>query len=178
MVRRVVVLLALVVVSLAGPVSAEDRDRRARAALALAAAPKAPPAAVAVAPLPRVAKPKGYAQGHQESRDEQKPLVVFVGMDVVPVDGAIVSKTDAPEFAGVTAPAVVVGYPVGDRLFVERTLSGAPTPAEVKAAVRDAARKIDSPAKDMPAAPKPLDWQIRTIAPAHGFPYQNCGPVG
>lgn len=140
--------------------SREDRDRRARAALALTA-PSAPKVAAAPAPKP---KSVAYADGYKRASVEQQPLVVYVGCPVEPVPGAVVSW--AGEFRDVKAPAVVVGYPVGDRLYVHATLPGCPPAKEVAAEVKSAAKKCDPKpmppreVKDAPA-PKPLDWQIR-----------------
>ena len=139
----------------------DDRARKAKVALALAGADR--PTVAAAAPAPRPAAKIPYADGYRVATAEQKPLVVFVGCDLPKPQGAVSAKADGP-FAGVTGPAVVVGYPVGDRLYVDATISGpAVTPANVQKAVDAAARKIEAqPApKAMPAAPKPLDWQIR-----------------
>lgn len=140
----------------------EARDRNARAALALAGAGHKPTAAVplATAPAPRPKLPTTYPQGYAKATTDVQPLVVFVGCDLWPVKGAVVAQ--ATEFAGVTAPAVVVGYPVADRLRIHVTLRGeAVTPARVQASANAAADKIDAPpAKDMPA-PVPVDWMLR-----------------
>lgn len=133
-----------------------DRDRKARAVLALSA-PRGGPA---TAPAPRPA-PKDYATGHKESSLDGKPLVVFVGCQARQVPGAVVSRVMADTFGDTRAPAVVVGYPRGDRLYIESTLRGPATDAEINKAVESAAKKIDTPpTKPMPAAPKPLDWRL------------------
>lgn len=148
--------LALVLMSCATAAVADDaaRDRKAKVALALAGAK---PAAVAQAPAPRPA-PKSYPDGHAAATIDQMPLVVFIGCDSIPVPGAIVAKADS--LGDVTGPAVIVGYPVGGRLYIDATLPGDPDPAKVGAAVKSAAKKIDLPtSKDMPA-PKPLKWNL------------------
>lgn len=152
MVRSVFTLLTL-----AGLASADDidRDRKARAALALAGAK---PAAVARAPMPRLA-PKSYSDGYRVATVDQKPLVVFVGCEAVPVPGAIVAKADS--LGDVTGPAVVVGFPAGGKVLIDATLKGTPKPEDVLAAVKTAAKKIDlTPARPLPAAPKPLLWDL------------------
>lgn len=142
----------------------EDRDRAARAALALASSSARPAATTpALAPAPRYAKPATYADGHKRAVIEQRPLVVFVSCPSRPVPGADVCETTATTFGNITGPAVVVCVPQGDRLTVD---SSHPCPVgaeKVKAAVDDAAKKMGSPGppKSMPAAPKPLDWQLR-----------------
>ena len=160
----VIVLLALMLLAAAGVVRGDDdQDRARKAKVALALAAPAKPEPVASAPAPRPAGKLPYGDGYRRATVEQKPLVVFVGCDLPRPEGAVAAKAEGP-FAGVTGPAVVVGYPVGDRLFVDATISGpAVTPANVQKAVDAAARKIEAqPApKAMPAAPKPLDWQIR-----------------
>jgi hypothetical protein len=158
-------VLALFVTLARGDDSQSDRDRAARAALALAAGNK--PATIAAAPAPHAKLPKDYPAGHKQAIDTQQPLVVFVACEMRSVDGAVACKCDAPTFGAVTGPAVVVGYPVGDRLMIDATLKGEPKPEVVQRAVKDAARKIDlPPAKAMPL-PKPLDWQILADAPAY-----------
>lgn len=142
----------------------EDRDRKARAALALTAssAPK-----VATAPAPK-AKSVAYADGYKRASAEQQPLVVYVGTPMEPVPGAVVSWAET--FGDTKAPAVVVGYPVGDRLYVHATLPGAPSAEQVQREVKAAAKKADPKpmppreVKDSPA-PRPLDWQIRHEVP-------------
>lgn len=152
--------LLLILFAVVAPVTAgekEDRARKARAALALAGAP--PKTAVAPAPHPKVT---GYPEGYAKATSDLQPLVVYVGVPVTPVRGAVVVRIDS--FAGVDAPAVVVGYPVADRLFISATLKGDATPKEVQAAADAAGRKIDAPsAKDTPA-PKPLDWSVLVTA--------------
>lgn len=137
----------------------DDRARKAKVALALAGADR--PTVAAAAPAPRPAAKIPYADGYRRATVEQLPLVVFVGCDGRKPDGAISSKADGP-FAGVAGPAVVVGYPRGDRLWIDATLPS-PTETDVQKAVDAARRKIDAvpQPKAMPAAPKPLDWQIR-----------------
>jgi len=131
-----------------------ERERRAKVALALAAKPSA----VAVAPPPRPAA-KTYPQGYSAATKQQQPLVVYVGCEAQPVPGAVVAKADAP-FAGVHGPAVVVAFPVGDKLLIDATVP--PDAAKVEMAVKAAQRKIDVPVlpQRMPAAPKPLSWNL------------------
>ena len=137
----------------------DDRARKAKVALALAGADR--PTVAAAAPAPRPAGKLPYGDGYRRATAEQVPLVVFVGCDLPKPAGAISSKADGP-FAGVAGPAVVVGYPRGDRLWIDATLPS-PTEADVQKAVVAARRKIDAvpQPKAMPPAPKPLDWQIR-----------------
>ncbi len=140
----------------------EDRDRKARAALALTV-PSVAPKAVATAPAPK-AKSVAYGDAYKRASAEQQPLVVYVGTPMEPVPGAVVSWTDS--FGDTKGPAVVVGYPVGDRLYVHATLPGAPSAEAVQREVKAAAKKSDpkpmppGAVKDAPA-PKPLDWNIR-----------------
>jgi hypothetical protein len=142
----------------------EDRDRAARAALALAGAEARPTAAaVALAPPPRFATPATYAEGHKQAVVTGRPLVVYVSCPSRPVVGADVCETAATTFGDVKGPAVVVCVPQGDRLTVDSS-HPCPVGAErVKAAVDEAAKKMGAagPPKPMPAAPKPLDWQLR-----------------
>lgn len=139
----------------------EDRDRKARAALALTA--PAAPKALATAPAPK-AKSVAYADGYKAAGERQQPLVVFVGTPMIPTPGAVASWTDS--FGDTKAPAVVVGYPVGDRLYVHATLAGAPSAEQVQREVKAATKKCDPKpmpprgVKDSPA-PKPLSWDIR-----------------
>ena len=158
----VIVLLALMLLAAAGVVRGDDdQDRARKAKVALALAAPAKPEPVASAPAPRPAGKLPYGDGYRRATAEQVPLVVFVGCDLPKPAGAISSKADGP-FAGVAGPAVVVGYPRGDRLWIDATLPS-PTEADVQKAVEAARRKIDAvpQPKAMPAAPKPLDWQIR-----------------
>ena len=149
-------LATLCVLMLAGGVTADektDRDRKARAALALAGGKPLPQ----TAPAPR-AKAADYPEGYRKATADVQPLVVFVGLPARPVVGAVVAQADT--FAGVTAPAVVIGYPVADRLMISVTLQGAPTGEQVQLAADTAAKKIDAPpAKDLPA-PRPLSWNL------------------
>lgn len=145
-------LLVLLASALVAPAD-DSRERRARVALALSARPPSP----AAAPAPRPAA-KSYPDGHAKAIERAEPLVVFVGCQSWPVEGAIVARAEAP-FAGVRGPAVVVGYPTGDRLYIDSTLP--PDPARVAEAVRAAQKKIEAPpAKHMPPAPKPLNWDL------------------
>jgi hypothetical protein len=151
------VLFTLAVLCLAGAVLADeksDRERKAKVALALAGGKST----AHIAPAPRPAA-KSYPDAVEAAAIEQRPVVVFVGTEVWwPVDGAIACKTDRPSFGAVKAPAVVVGYTVGDRLLIDATLPGNVSPEAIEKAVRAAARKVDVlPAQPMPA-PKPLKW--------------------
>jgi hypothetical protein len=147
---RSALLLALLAPAFARADDARDRD--ARAALALAAAKSA----VSTAPAPRVAA-QGYAKGYAAAVADGAPLVLFVGTPSWPVPGAVTAK--AGTFPDVTAPAVVVSYPKGSRMFLDSTVD--PDHAKVAAAVRAAQRKIDTPpAKGSAPAPKPLDWNL------------------
>jgi hypothetical protein len=159
--KRFAILALVLLPALA---TADDaRDRKARAALALAKS--ADPTAAAVAPMPRPAKPKDYAKGHKQAADEQLPLVVYVGCDLAPVEGAVACQWDS--YPGVKGPAIVVGYPVGDRIVQDAVLA-CPAPAgELKKAVKCAAGKCQD-VKPMPGrvvAPAPLDWQISADRP-------------
>lgn len=161
-----VAVALLVLAGVARADEKEDRDRKARAALALSA-PIAVPKAVATAPAPK-AKSVAYGDAYKRASAEQQPLVVYVGTPMEPVPGAVVSWTDS--FGDTKGPAVVVGYPVGDRLYVHATLPGAPTAEAVQREVKAAAKKADPKpmppreVKDAPA-PQPLDWHIRHDAP-------------
>ncbi|WP_439627458.1 hypothetical protein [Gemmata sp.] len=164
---RVLTLAALVL--LAPVLSADDhgdRGRRARAAVAAAkamaptAAAADAPGVAAVAPAPRPVVPKGYALGRKESLLDNAPLVVYVTCDGPKVEGAVTCFVPAPTFGDVTGPAVVVGYPAGDRMIIEKRLPKDAPHEAVKRAVENAAKKIEGPAaKQMP--PAPLDLQIR-----------------
>ncbi len=150
-------LLALCVLTVA-PLAADDKsDRRSRAAkVALAlATPRAKPA---TAPAPRPGVP-GYGSGYSQAVKDNKPLVVFVSCVPWQVEGAVVAKTEGP-FAGNAGPAVVVGFPDGERLLVDTTTTC--DREKVDAAVKSAQRKIDHKPKDnnKPAAPKPLKWDV------------------
>lgn len=121
-----VVAVGLVLSLLATTVRAEDKaalERKVRAALALAGAKQ--PDATAV-PAPR-------------EIGEQLPVVIYVGCEGPECRGAF--KLQAKDYPGVAAPAVVVQYPVGDRMNTEATFKGCPTKAELQKAVDGAARK-------------------------------------
>ncbi|MDY3561947.1 hypothetical protein R5W23_003377 [Gemmata sp. JC673] len=158
-------LAAALLMALAGAARAAEpdaeRDRRARVALALSGRPAGAPA-----PAPR-AVPKDYAAGYKAAAELSKPLVVFVGCkEPHPAPGAVVARTDA--LADVTGPAAVVGYPVGDTLFVHTVMACPVEDGALRCAIDGAAKKIDRPAPppagDKPA-PKPLSWEIRAPAP-------------
>lgn len=150
-----------------------DRERRAKAAIAVArslpgANAKAALAGPNVAPAPRAVPPKDYATGHREMLIDQMPLVIYVSCDGPKIDGAITCSTKNDTFGTVKGPAVVVGYPQGDRLRVDKVLNCPAKPDDVAKAVKDASRKIDAKGgsdKQMPAAPKPLNLQIAAPAP-------------
>lgn len=163
--RLALAALALLVPSVFARGAEPDRDRAARAALALAGAPAAPKAALAVAPMPRPKLALSYADGYAKAAADDKPLVVFVGCPGEhTAAGAVVSR--AERFADVVPPAVVIGYPVGDRLYVHVTLQCPVAAEQLAAAVKAAAKKIsDPPAKAMPA-PAPIDWTLRADPPA------------
>lgn len=128
-------LLALVLSPLAAAGAAPDAEKqklRAKAALALAAT-KAPAAPSAI-PAPREV-------------GEFAPVVVYVGQVPCPtLRGAF--QLTAKDYPGVASPAVVVQYPVGDRMVTEATFKGTPATADVQKAVNAAAKKAD--AKPMP----------------------------
>ncbi|HEY1188580.1 MAG TPA: serine protease [Gemmata sp.] len=160
------VLLATVPALRADDVHAA-RDRKARAALALASAG---PSAV-VAPAPRPVVPKDYATGYRAAAAAEKPLVVFVGCAGHDAPGAVVSYV--AQLADVKGPAVVVGFPVGDRLFIHATMSCPVGEAQLQQAIRAATKKINDPApKELPA-PRPLNWDVRADPPALKG---GCGP--
>lgn len=159
-------LLALVGAPLAAADIDSERDRKARVALALAGSGEP---RIATAPAPRMKIPT-YPEGYAKATAKEQPLVVFVGLDLWPVKGAVVAQADS--FADVKAPAIVIGYPVADRIWIHATLpADDATEKDVQRAVDTAAKKIaDPPAKAMPA-PRPLEWDIR--GPAHDC---KCGP--
>lgn len=157
-------LLVLSAGRVAGVEPEPDRGRKVRVALALSAGGGG--AAAATAPAPRAAAGRlAYPEGYAKATLDQAPLVVFVGCDGHRVEGAVVARADA--LGDVRGPAVVVGFPRGDRVFVDATLPCPVDAGKLDAAVRAAARKIEGtpPAKPMPAAPVPLDWQIRADPP-------------
>lgn len=169
-----VIALCAVAVFARGSEPDKDRDRAARVALALAGSggKSVATSKVAVAPMPRPKLPLNYAAGYARAADDEKPLVVFVGC---PGDhtapGAIVARVE--KFADVVPPAVVIGYPVGDRLYVHATFQCPVTEEKLTAAVKAAAKKIsDPPAKAMPA-PAPIDWTLRADPAPKGD--DKCG---
>jgi hypothetical protein len=204
MVTRILVALEIVVMIL-GVVtqraSASDRDDvklKARVALALAQADadaKARTAATAagqqspreIAPMPREVAARSprplkltYSDGYKRASVDQMPLVIFVNCEHLdPPAGSLGSRTTC--FGDTCGPAVIVGFPVGGRLYIDATLTGERlTAGEVEAAVKSAAKKIEVPAKEMPGAkvaPPPLDYQIRGIPPAYpSVPAPVCLP--
>lgn len=151
MVRLLTIAALLAIVA---PVDADDkdRDRKARAALALAGTE-----ARAAAPAPR-AKFMCYPNSHAKAVREQLPLVVWVGLEGRPIDGAISCRMDS--FGDVMAPAIVVSHPAGDRMVIDVTLPATAKPADIAAAVKEATTHVG--AKQMPTdkvAPLPLDWK-------------------
>jgi len=163
-------LVVVAIIGIAGLASGDDksdRERRAKAAVAVAKALGEQSPSVAVAPAPHKPEPKNYATGGKEAMLDQSPLVVYVGCDGPKIDGAITCFVSAQTFGDAVAPAVVVGYPLGEKLVIEKTLP-CPAPGDkagkvaIAQAVESAARKIDKPpAKQMPSLPKPLDTQIK-----------------
>jgi hypothetical protein len=150
-----------------------ERDRKARAALALAGAAKP---ATATAPAPKLAVPKDYSTGYKVATADARPLIVFVGppdVPVVPVPGAIVAKADS--LPGIKAPAAVVTYPVGGKLYVHETLDATKLdPAKLATSVKAATKKVEvAPAPDK-LAPKPLDWDVRATPSLDGGARPDC----
>lgn len=109
----------------------EDTQRKVKVALAIAKSKSE--AATTATPAPREVAPV-------------LPVVVYVGCEGPECRGAI--RMEAKEYPGLAAPAVIVKYPVGDRLVTEKQFRGCPTAAELQKAVNDAAKKAD--AKPMP----------------------------
>ncbi len=157
------VVVCLLLAALVG--RADDKaalERKAKAILALSA----PQAKATPAPAPRVAGPRDYSSGHAKAMVDQKPLVVFVGCEVQTCEGAICSKVDGMTFGHVTGPAVVVGYPQGQTLYIDSTLPCPAMPVDLARAVKSAAGKIDHPpTQAMPKAPKPDEWKISADVP-------------
>lgn len=134
------------------------RERKAAAALALAASAKT---TAAKAPAPHKAGPCEYADGHARSLLDQKPLVVFVGCEVQACEGAICSTVKGHNFGAVQAPAIVIGFPRGQTLYIDSTLACPASAADLNKAIRNASKKIDVPlAKPMPQAPAPATWHV------------------
>lgn len=172
--------------SAADPPGRTDQPRdavklRAQAALALAKADAdakarggiagGQPASPAVAPAPREAR-LTYAAGYKRATLDQMPLVILVNCEMPAPADAVVSRTTC--FGDTCGPAVIVGFPVGGRLYVDSKLTGKDVTQErVDAAVESAAKKIEVPAKEMPGAgvkgkealPVPLDYQIKADSP-------------
>jgi hypothetical protein len=209
MVTRIIIALEIAVlilgavnqrVSASDPPASRGRDDvklKARVALALAEADATAKARVAatagqklpreVAPMPRevAARPPKltYSDGYKRASVDQQPLVIFVNCEHLdPPAGSIGSRTTC--FGDTCGPAVIVGFPVGGRLYIDATLTGRElTPEVVEAAVKSAAKKIEVPAKEMPGpgsglkiAPPPLDYQIRNagqreVKPAVATPF-------
>lgn len=154
---------------LAAPAPADDVKLKARAALALAQAQaesesvRAAPARPEAAPAPRAAAPRRpklpYSEGYRLAAAEQVPLVIYVGTDGPAPAGAVAAKAES--FGDAPKPAVLVGFPQGNQLYIDATLRGEVSPEAVQRAVDAAKRKIDTPAKDWgKLAPPPLDYQI------------------
>jgi hypothetical protein len=86
--------------------------------------------------------------------------VVFVGCkNEHSAPGAVTAKADT--LPGVEGPAAVVLYPSGGELYRHAVLRCPVDDAELRIAVRAAAKKVDEPAKGDKAAPKPLNWDVR-----------------
>lgn len=156
-------LASVAVLSALGTIaSASDkqtqRDRDAKAALALALAAKK--SATSVAPRPHDAGGLiSYSLGYEKVVAEQKPLVVFVSCQGHKVDGAVVSF--AKKLDGVDKPSVVVGYPQGQKIFIDSTIDCHVAPEAINKAVAKASKKIDvPPGKCGQVAPKPADWKV------------------
>jgi hypothetical protein len=173
-------VLAAIVLALCLPIAqADDRSRRAKVALALSATPAA---TATVAPMPREKQQRkmlnSYGDGYALAKRDRLPLVVYVGYDGPAVEGAVTARVES--FSGVEAPAVLVVYPDATGLRIDHTLSGnTATPDAIRAAVLVAAKKIDAKGPDsppLPAAPKPLDWQIRTGIVAYPTATPVCLP--
>jgi len=159
-------LVIVAIIGIAGLASGDDkadRDRRAKAAVAVAKAIGDHSPKVVVAPAPRKTEPKSYATGGKEAILDQSPLVVYVSCEGPKVEGAITCFVSAKTFGEVTGPAVVIGYPVGDRLLIEKTLPCPVPAADLRKAVDAAAKKIrGTEPKAMPSGlPKPLDTQVK-----------------
>ena len=99
--------------------SPEAARYRARAALALAFADVRPPT---------------YPEQSARALRQRKPLVVWVGQPARPVSGCLGVACDT--FAGVEAPAVVVGLPMGPGTLRRVDLPGRPSDEAIRAAVR------------------------------------------
>lgn len=167
MVTRIL-LVALLVAGTACGSDDPATQRKVKVALAIAeaGATSKRATAVAVAPAPRPATPKDYPTAHAKSIEDAKPLVVFVGCDAHAIPGAVVSKTEGDSLGSTRGPAIVVGFPQGDRLYVDSVLKYPASDEKLADAVKAAGKKIDQrPKQQMPTAPKPLDWQIRHDPP-------------
>jgi hypothetical protein len=101
---------------------------------------------------------------------EQLPIVVYCGFDGPRLPDTVCVRDD--DYPGVKCPAVVVGYPLGDRLKEEVRLAGQPTAAEVAKAASAARRKMD--VRPMPKA-KESAWKVS----ADRCPCESCscGPA-
>jgi hypothetical protein len=85
-----------------------------------------------------------------------KPLVVYVGQEAKPVDGAIVCR--AEKCCGETSACVIIGQPSGDDVVRVATLKGSPEAAEIRQA-------LTPPRTSYYAAPAPSYYS----APASSF---------
>jgi hypothetical protein len=172
----IAVILVCILAAFARGDDKADRDRAARVALALAGAAEKPKGAIGTAPAPRPKLLANYPDGYAKAASEEKPLVVFVGCAGHSTPGAIASHVE--QFADVKAPAVVVGYPVGDRLFMHATMKCPVEAEQLDLAIKDAAKKINSPpAKAMPA-PTPVDWMLRAEPVPAGTGKTSVCPCG
>jgi hypothetical protein len=164
------VAVGLVLAVFSGSVLADDkadRERKAKAALALAAAAKAK--ATATAPAPRPADLVGYEEGSRRAVAGQYPIVVYCGFDGPRIADTVCVRDD--EYAGIKAPAAVVGYPVGDRLMEEARFTGKPSEAQIERAAHNARRKMDC--KPMPKRSESA-WKISAdVCPCKSC---SCGP--
>ena len=152
MVKFASVALALLACSAVNSDDKTERDRRAKAALALTTH-----GSVAVAPSPRVAV-DCYASGYTRATAESLVLVVFVGCSGHSATGAISAKVD--DFPDIKSPAVVISYPIGDRLFVHEVIACPVEEAKLANAIAGAKKKIAAPTKKDAASPKPLKWDL------------------
>ena len=144
-----------------------DRERKVRIAIALSGKPASavtkPAVNPFVAPFPREAKPQeklpyfdGYAKAHLESL----PLVIFIGCDrEYKTDSAILAKVEA--FGSYANPSILIGYPQGNRLYIDKQLESKATNKELETAIINVSKKmVENPVKQMQSAPQPLNWQI------------------
>jgi hypothetical protein len=145
-----------------------DRERKVKVALAMNAKPSAQlPTSTEtfIAPVPREVTPTKkltYFDGHAKAALDSLPLVIFVGCDLdYNTKNAILTKVDY--FGDYSKPSVLIGYSAGNRLFVDKQLTGVITKEDVDKAVRDVSKKmLENPVQNMPA-PASLNWQINVV---------------